>query len=68
MKNTMISMVYGAILVVLFVLTFLIAAGILVPENTLLVAAIVISLIAAIVLDMDLIKPRRRFHYALLAA
>ena len=65
MKNTMISMIYGAILVIMFVLAYLIAAGLFLPENTLMVAAIVVALLSVIALDFKLNKPRRNINFAL---
>ena len=65
MKNTMISMIYGAILVVMFVLAYLIAAGLFLPENTLMVAAIVVALLSVIALDFKLNKHRRNINFAL---
>ena len=60
MNNKVTSVIYGSLLALMIAIAYLVAANILLPENIVLVAALVMASLAAIIADMIYLKHRKK--------
>ena len=60
MNNKMISVIYGAVLVMMIAIAYLVAADVLLPGNVILAAVLVAASVAAIVADILYLNPRKK--------
>ena len=60
MNNKVTSVIYGSVMALMIAVAYLVAADILLPENIMLVAALVMASMAAIIADMKYLKSRKK--------
>ena len=60
MNNKVTSLIYGSVMVLMIAVAYLVAAGILLPKNIMLVAALVMASMVAITADMKYLKRRKK--------
>ena len=60
MNNKVTSVIYGSVMALMIAVAYLVAADILLPENIMLVAALVMASMAAIIADMKYLKRRKK--------
>ena len=68
MNKKMISVIYGAVLVMMLAIACLVAADVLLPGNVILVAALVAAAVAAIAADIVCLNPGKKTNRELAAA
>ena len=60
MNTKVTSVIYGSMMALMIAVAYLVAADILMPENIMLVAALVMASLATIIADMIYLKCRKK--------
>ena len=64
MSKKIVTMIYGFVLIMMIATAYLVATDVIIPNNVVLVAALVISTVAAIIADIRFLHPRKSLEAA----
>ena len=64
MSKKIVTMIYGFVLIMMIATAYLVATDVIIPNNAVLVAALVISTVAVIIADIRFLHPRKSLEAA----